>query len=223
MQTYTVQRVEEPVALDRPWNSAVWAHADTAEVAHVRPESTDHHPETRLRLLYDAERLYGLFQVHDRYVRSRHTRFLDPVYTDSCVEIFLQPRPGRGYLNFEFNAGGAFLISHITDPARVPGGFREYRKVAPADGATVRTRASLPAVVEPERVGPCVWTLAFSIPFALLTAYAGATPPAPGAEWRVNFYKCGDETSHPHWISWSPVDELNFHLPRCFGALRFGD
>ena len=39
--------------------------------------------------------------------------------------------------------------------------------------------------------------------------------------WRGNLYKCGDRTSHPHWAAWSPVDELNFHLPRCFGTLRF--
>jgi hypothetical protein len=42
-----------------------------------------------------------------------------------------------------------------------------------------------------------------------------------GNLWRANFYKCGDDTSHPHWAAWSPVDELNFHLPRCFGRLGF--
>jgi len=45
------------------------------------------------------EGLCGLFRVEDRYVRSVHTRFGEPVYLDSCVEIFLQPRPDRGYLN----------------------------------------------------------------------------------------------------------------------------
>ena len=44
---------------------------------------------------------------------------------------------------------------------------------------------------------------------------------AEGATWRANFYKCGDETSHPHWLSWSPVKELNFHAPDDFGELKF--
>jgi hypothetical protein len=30
-----------------------------------------------------------------------------------------------------------------------------------------------------------------------------------------------EENSHPHWAAWAPVDEFNFHLPRCFGELRF--
>ncbi|MEW6117215.1 MAG: carbohydrate-binding family 9-like protein, partial [Nitrospirota bacterium] len=40
-------------------------------------------------------------------------------------------------------------------------------------------------------------------------------------EWRANFYKCGDATSHPHWASWAPVEALNFHLPHCFGTICF--
>jgi hypothetical protein len=42
-----------------------------------------------------------------------------------------------------------------------------------------------------------------------------------GNLWRANFYKCGHDTSHPHRGAWSPVDELNYHLPRCFGRLGF--
>jgi hypothetical protein len=54
----------------------------------------------------------------------------------------------------------------------------------------------------------------------VLERYVGPLAPLAGQVWRGNFYKCGDRTSHPHWAAWSPVDELNFHLPRCFGALR---
>ena len=27
--------------------------------------------------------------------------------------------------------------------------------------------------------------------------------------WRANFYKCGDDTSHPHWAAWSPLKKVN--------------
>ena len=60
-------------------------------------------------------------------------------------------------------------------------------------------------------------------PFALLEAYVGPIAIDKGSVWGANFYKCGDETSHPHWGAWSPVDELNFHLPRCFGRLGFAE
>lgn len=44
-----------------------------------------------------------------------------------------------------------------------------------------------------------------------------------GRIWTANFQKCADETSHPHWVSWMPLPELNFHLPDFFGEIVFRD
>jgi hypothetical protein len=60
-----------------------------------------------------------------------------------------------------------------------------------------------------------------TVPFAFFERYVGKTPLLPGDRWRANFYKCGDATSHPHWASWSPVRELNFHRPDDFGTILF--
>jgi hypothetical protein len=79
----------------------------------------------------------------------------------------------------------------------------------------------MPEVVEPEIREPTIWFLEFHIPFALFEKHVGPLGKVGGQTWTANFYKCGDKTSHPHWASWSPVDKLNFHLPRCFGNLVF--
>ena len=218
---YVVRSSPSRPGLEARWDDPAWAAAETLEIAHFRPEGSDHRPRARARLLHTEEGLSGLFRVEDRYVLSRHTRFGDPVYQDSCVEIFLQPKPDRGYLNFEMNAGGALLASHITDHRRTPDGFAAFTRLSGEDGRRVEVRSSLPPVVEPEVDGPLDWQLAFFVPTALLEKYVGPLGPLGGQSWRANLYKCGDETSHPHWASWSPVDALNFHLPRCFGTLRF--
>jgi len=207
--------------LEDGWDDPAWATAEPLEIAHFRPEGSDHRPRTRARLAWEEEGLRGLFRVEDRHVRSAHTRFGDPVYQDSCVEIFLQPRPGRGYLNFEMNAGGALLAGHVTDHRRTPDGFAAFTKLTEEDGRRVAVRSTLPRVIEPEIDGPVDWQLAFFIPTALLEKFVGPIGPLSGQEWRANLYKCGDRTSHPHWASWSPVEALNFHLPHCFGRLRF--
>jgi hypothetical protein len=54
----------------------------------------------------------------------------------------------------------------------------------------------------------------------VLEKYAGKLGKIAGQTWRGNFYKCGNETSHPHWGAWSPVTELNFHLPASFGTIQ---
>ncbi len=203
------------------WTDPAWAERPALDIASFRPEGSDHRPPTRARLAYDQNGLAGVFHVRDRYVRSVHTRFGEPVYQDSCVEIFLQPKPGKGYLNFEMNAGGTLLASHITDHRRTPDGFAAFTRLTEEDGSLVGVRSSLPRVVEPEVRDPLEWELAFFIPISLLEKYVGPIGPLGGQNWRANLYKCADGTSHPHWASWSPVDALNFHLPGCFGRLAF--
>jgi hypothetical protein len=76
--------------------------------------------------------------------------------------------------------------------------------------------------VDPEIQGPVEWCLEYSIPLSIFEAYLGKAVDPAGGRWRGNFYKCGDETSHPHWASWSPIgEELNFHCPEHFGILEF--
>jgi hypothetical protein len=218
---YLVGRTTTPPSLHAGWDDPAWATAAPAEIRHFRPESSGHRPETRVRMLYDATGLYGIFRVRDRYVRCVRTELQSEVYKDSCVELFVQPRADAGYFNFELNCGGALLAHYIVDPTRVPGGFLEFVPLTREEGALVPVRASLPPVVAPEIRDEIVWTLAFRVPFALLERHVGPLGDLRRQVWRGNFHKCADETSHPHWAAWSPVDELNFHLPRCFGNLRF--
>ncbi len=195
--------------------------AEVAEVANFRPESSVFRPKVSVRLNYDDDGIHGVFQVEDQFVRSVWTNFQDPVWKDSCVEFFMQPKPDKGYFNLEMNAGGAHLCFYITDPTRIPGGFKEYVKLPTEIGQTIRIQSSLPKTVDPEIKEPVSWDLKFFVPFAALEKFVGPIGNIKGQEWRGNFYKCGDELSQRHWASWSPVDELNFHLPRCFGTILF--
>ena len=220
--TYLLRPTQTAPSLAPDWQDPLWSIADTLEVAHFRPESSGHRPGTLARLLYDTRGIHGLFQVHDRYVRCVRTKYHDEVWKDSCVEFFAQPKPDRGYFNFEFNCGGAFLCSYIVNPERTPGGFKEFTKVPAEIGLTIQVCSSLPPRVEPEIVEPLVWALRFFIPFSLFEHYLGPLGVMRGQVWRGNFFKCAEDNSHPHWGSWSPVDQFNFHRPDCFGILRFG-
>ncbi len=221
MKTSLVRRLAAAPALDARFAAGEWAAAEPLEIAAFRPESSDHRPRTRIRLAHTGELLCGVFQVPDRFVRCRYTAFQDPVYEDSCVEVFLQPKPDRGYFNFEMNAGGALVAMHITDHRRVPGGFAASTRLTAEEGRQVAIRTTLKPPVDPETQEPLEWELSFRIPVALLEPRVGPIGSLSGQSWRANFYKCADRTSHPHWAAWSEVDALNFHLPHCFGQLHF--
>ncbi len=218
---YTIRGAGPAPAPDAEWSDADWAHAETLEIRHFRPEGSDHRPQTSAKLLYDASGIHGIFRVQDRYVRCVRTRYQGQIWKDSCVEFFAQPRPERGYFDFEFNCGGAILCYHIINPERTRGGFKEYIRVPAAIGRTIRARSSLPRRTDPEIAAPVLWTLRFFIPFALFEYSLGPLGPLPGQVWHGNLFKCAEETSHPHWASWSPVDQFNFHRPNCFGTIHF--
>jgi hypothetical protein len=216
---YTVHKTS--AALDLNWENPAWLAADTLEVTNFRPESSAHRAKTHARLLYDRQGIHGLFRVQDRFVRCMRTGYGSEVWKDACVEYFVEPRPGRGYFNFEFNCGGAFLCNHIVDPTRVPGGFKQFVRVPAEVARAVVVQTSMPPTTEPELADPITWAVQFFIPFEMLEKFVGPLGQVGGQVWRGNFFKCAEDNSHPHWAAWSPVDEFNFHLPRCFGEIRF--
>jgi len=217
---YTIPRIPIPAPADLADVKTFWREVPPLAVDYFLPQSGAHRPRTLLRLAHDGETMHGLFEVVDRFVRCTRTGYGSEVWKDSCVEIFVEPKPGRGYFSFEFNCGGAFLVNHIVDPTRTVAGFQQFTRVPERAAKTVRIITSLPPVTEPERVEAVDWTLQFAIPFSLLAQYVGPLGEVSGQTWRGNFFKCAEENSQPHWAAWSPVDEFNFHLPRCFGELR---
>lgn len=220
---YLIRRARQRPRLDGGWDDPTWAHADVVAVDQFHPRSSSHRPVTRARVLYDEDGLYVLFHVQDRHVRCVNTGYQAQVSRDTCVEFFVQPRGQGGYFNFEMNCGGSLLLYFIEDPTRTPDAiFRRYQQVPPEWGSQVRIVHSLPRRIEPEIAEPVDWTLSCTIPVKLLEAFAGPLAPLAGQRWRGNFFKCGDDTSHPHWASWSAIGEtLRFHQPQYFGTLSF--
>jgi hypothetical protein len=177
----------------------------------------------RARLLWTDDALHVLFDVQDRYVKAACTRYGQQVCKDSCVEVFLQPKPDAGYFNFEVNCGGTMLLWYVTDPAPAPKGLRGAVEVPIELAGAVGIYHDLPTQIPVELSEPVDWRLQLAIPISLLEHYTGRLEPLGGSRWGGNFFKCADHTSHPHWASWNPIGEaLNFHAPEFFGELRFG-
>ena len=222
---YLVRRArQQKPELQGNWNGPAWRDAEIADVTSFHPASSDHRPRTEAKMLHDDEGLYVHFRVQDRYVVCTRTENQSLTSKDSCVEVYLQPGPDtRGYFNFEMNCGGALLLFYILDPIRSdPGIFKHKFIVAQSLIDTMRIYHSLPRTLEKEITEPVEWSVEYFIPNSLFENYVGKLPPPGERRWRGAFHKCADESSHPHWASWSPLGEaLNFHVPKYFGDFRF--
>lgn len=216
---YKVQRLTRPPVIDAVWEKAPWTVIDPLVVGRYMGEAPTHRPRTEAKLACDDAAVTVIFRVEDRYVRVAAEAHQAAVCEDSCVEFFFAPWSdvSRGYFNLEMNGGGTMLF-HFQVVPRV-----DHTAVSAADLATVEIAHSLPRIVEPELCEPVTWTVECRLPLAMLEHYAPIERPGPGVQWRANFYKCGDKTSHPHWLTWAAVDrpEPDFHVPASFGVLEF--
>lgn len=219
---YNVPKATEDRAkLDGLWRSDFWADVPVVDLTNHIIKDPEHKPRTQAKVTYDDKYLYVIFRVEDKYVRAVAQKHQDQVCTDSCVEFFFTPGPdiSVGYFNMEVNCGGTMLFHY----QRIP--RKNAVNVSPADLEQIQMFHSEPKIVEPENQEPSTWAIEYRLPLDVLEKYCEFVRPARGVVWRGNFYKCADQTSHPHWLNWSEIDKSaqagGFHAPKFFGTLQF--
>ena len=164
------------------------------------------------RVAHDKESLHLLYAVVGEQLRAVNTNDFGSVWEDSCVEFFMQRESQKGYINFECNVLGALLSRK-----------HESRDKAVSQSDEVMSSIFRSSTINHRYMnGKQVsdWTMYLEIPKKAL-GFTDSESLA-GQKIRANFYKCGDETPEPHYISWNPIDlpQPNFHVPQSFGLLE---
>ncbi len=176
------------------------------------PEAFPYAPLCGGRIARTQDALVVDFRVSGLDLRARNTEDNGRQWEDSCVEVFIQDPEDGNYYNFEINALGKVLACTGPD--------RHNRTPRPVEEMEDILRFSQVDGGPLEQEGIHTWRVGVIIPFYLI----GIDPENLPGSIRANFYKCGDKTAHPHYLSWSPVETLrpDFHRPEFFGELILG-
>ena len=171
-------------------------------------------PKVTMKLAHTGERLIVRFEVEEDYTMARVERDNGEVWTDSCVETFIA-LDDKGYYNFEATCIGRLLLAYRIE--REVGIEHACQEVLDK----VKRYPSLPASCFEERVGKNHWTLRLEIPATAL--FRHNLTKWNGVKARMNLYKCGDKLSHPHFLSWKPIEWVkpDFHRPEFFVDVEF--
>jgi hypothetical protein len=163
-----------------------------------------------VRAAHDGDTLYLYYMVTGEAVRAVNTEDFGSVWEDSCVEFFMQREGESDYRNFECNILGVLLSRR-----------HETREKGEKQTLEMPSVFRYGAVCHRYEAGRQVsdWSMYLEIPKEAMGF--GAHESLSGQKIRANFYKCGDKTPEPHFLSWNPIDlpEPNFHVPRFFGLL----
>lgn len=167
-----------------------------------------------VHVAHDGDRLYLLYTVLGEVLRTFNNHDFDPVWEDSCVEFFVQrDNEPNVYRNFECNANGVLLAS-------LHQSREESVKFSSEEMASIFRNANITHRYEKNGKQVSDWSLYLEIPKKLL----GFTSEESLSQkiLRANFYKCGDHTAEPHFLSWNPIltASPNFHVPQFFGQLN---
>jgi len=176
------------------------------------PSTFPYAPFCAGRIARTEDSLVVDFRVSGLDLRACNTEDNGTQWEDSCVEFFVENPNGSEYYNFEINPLGKILA------AKGPGRTGREKRPAPEMEEILRI-AQYEGPQEYEG-GIWNWRVTVVIPFELI----GMDPEALPERIRANFYKCGDKTAHPHFLSWSPVGTPtpDFHRPEFFGELILG-
>ena len=177
------------------------------------PENYPYQPDVKFIIGHDGKEILLRFFVKEQSVLALTKEDNGKVWTDSCVEFFIS-FDDTGYYNFEFNCIGKMLL-----------GFRkEKNNCVYADQhilQKIERKSSLGNTPFSERKGEQEWELSVRIP--VFSFFRHLISSLSGLTAKANFYKCGDNLSIPHFLSWNPINNPtpNFHLEKDFGNIIF--
>ncbi|KAI3394878.1 hypothetical protein diail_2113 [Diaporthe ilicicola] len=177
-------------------------------------------PLTQVGLCYDDSSIhikFTAFEEKDFYYNQSLTTNGE-IYNYEVMEAFIYrgTNDPQTYLEFEVAPNNVTFQAFIYNPSKVraPGAAfdRFYVTGLAADGITAST--TLDYADE-------LWVSDAQIPLGLFNVDNGT---ARGTEWRMNFFRTvtGPSTfPNQSYGSWSPPDEVNFHMTPFFGDITF--
>jgi hypothetical protein len=165
-----------------------------------------------VHIAHDNNYLFLLYHVKGEILRTVNNKDFMPVWEDSCVEFFMQLPGEKIYRNFECNANGVLLAAKRES--------RETAKMLSVKeiSSIVRYDSIQHRYQEEKELSD--WSLYLKIPKQVM-GFSDETS-LSGKKIKANFYKCGDKTEEPHFLSWNPINtpQPDFHVPSFFGLLE---
>ena len=183
------------------------------QIDHLLWSDTGYKPQVGFAMAYNDKGIFIKFSVQERFVKAVYREINEPVYKDSCVEMFIAFNGDDNYYNLEFNCLGTALVGYGSGKHDRINLQKQFIK-------KIKSVHHLKTDINSDEM-PIKWHLVLYIPYDVFVHHHINT--LTGNKCRANFYKCGDDLPEPHFLSWNNIESLtpNFHLSEFFGLVKF--
>lgn len=162
------------------------------------------------QVCYDENGLYVHLRSWEQDVRAEHAQPLSMVCEDSCMEFFFRPEENDlRYFNIEMNPLGFTYIGLAYDR------WQSCRLAPPTEEELMQKTC---------RRLDDGWEVFYTVPVKFIQVFFPGYALTKGKKLYGNFYKCGDLTPRPHYLSWNPMTctQPEFHRICDFGEMYLG-
>lgn len=178
------------------------------------PEEYPSRPGVTFAIAHNGDNILLQYHVNENEILAAVTEDNGEVWTDSCAEFFLAFGDEGNYYNTEITCIGKTLFANRDLGGEATFGNKDIMQ-------SILRHSTLGTKNRGKEIGDFYWTLTVVIP---RTAFWKENISSfDGLHLKGNFYKCGDNLSVPHFVSWTDIDtpSPSFHQPRFFGDLIF--
>ena len=215
MKRLTIPKLNIPFPTQENVSDILDQKGTKAVIKTVNWKTFPYLPEVSFSMGYDETHLFLKFYVKEEHIRALETQPNGHVWEDSCCEFFCA-FDNIGYYNLETNCIGTQLLGFGPD--------KESRRRYPSEIIHSIEKSSTLGrdTIEPQS-GDFEYRLTIIIPAGVYREHPGLKF-RKGLTFKANFYKCGDKTPKPHFVSWNPIEieHPNFHRPDFFGEIKLG-
>ena len=215
---YVMYRTAGPMRTDGRLDEPAWLAAPVMSLFHFPWYKEGRNERSMAKMLWDDEYVYIAHICQDAHITARTEEHDGPVSKDDCFEIMVTPNPDKPqfYFNIEWNVIGGYVDGHRPDGPKKPR--------APWDVKGAIFSGSLKGTINDDSDVDSWWVGEVAIPLRNFAKHMPKYPPRPGDEWRINLNRHGGDTNM-QYSQWSPGDtpQPAFHVPHCFGVLRFSE
>jgi len=202
--------------VDGTGKNAAWARAEWLPFTLVGKLACPY--ATKARMLYSPKGIYTLVDCEDKKLTCTKTSFLDDIYTEDVVEMFIWTDEQHPlYFEYEISPLNVELPILVSNNGR---GFHGWAPWHYEGGRKIRKATSVRGGEKKPMAAVEGWTVEFFIPFALLSGVPNV-PPKPGDTWRANIYRIDYDQKEPVQWAWDKATGGNFHDYTKFGRITF--
>lgn len=177
-------------------------------------EEYPYKPDVSFKIAHNGSYLFLQFFVEEQEIMALAEHDNGPVWKDSCVEFFISFNNSPSYYNLESSCIGKVLLGYRKDKSDSAHAGQQTLE-------SIKRYPSLGTSNFDKKEGDFKWNILLVVPASAF--WMSEIETFKGLEARANFYKCGDNLSTPHFLSWSPIKyhKPNFHLVDYFDTIKF--